>query len=541
MGTVYGEMLVRTVAVAALVGVFSPIASQPAWAAEGDLRLIEAVQRRDKEAARTLLKQRIDVNAAQPDGATALAWAAHWDEGDIAALLIEAGANVNAANELGVAPLMLAAVNGSAPMVDRLLAAGADPSWARPSGETALMMAARAGNLEAVRLLADRGADVSARTARNQTALMWAAAEKHARVAQFLLERGADVRVRTASKTPPNRNYAGRDDSQVATAPRPVLKDREAMNPEYRRDLLRSREGPRPEGAFTPLLYAVLSGDIDTVRVLLASGADIDEAAADGTTPLVLAVIKKHEALAVNLLERGADPNLSGTGYSALHVASATGQVGAVKALLAHGADANVRLEKPVSFTEAFVTGTKVSPGAGWIDLKGATPFMMAARSVDAAIMRVLREGGADPLRTADDGTTAVMLAAGLGKRANADIGYYTWDESRAIEAIAYGLSAGIDVNAANQDGETALHAAAYHAADRVAAVLIQRNATLNSRNWQDQTPLLIAQGHLVCCTTFVRHAETAELLRAAGADVTAGTRLNFGLVSYVEDKFKAR
>jgi ankyrin repeat protein len=275
--------------------------------------------------------------------------------------------------------------------------------------------------------------------------------------------------------------------------------------------------------------------------VLLAAGADINEAAADGMSPLVLALIKKHEALAIDLLERGADPNASGTGYTALHVASATGQAEAVRVLLARGADVNARLQKPVSFTEAFVTGTKVSPGAGWVDLKGATPFMIAARSVDVSIMRLLREGGADPQQRAADGTTAVMLAAGLGKRANADIGYYTWDEPRAIDAIGYGLDLGIDVNASNQDGETALHAAAYHAANRIVEFLVQRKADPNARNWQDQTPLLIAQGHLVCCTTFVRHPETAERLRAAGADANIGTRLNFGLVSYVDDKLKEK
>jgi ankyrin repeat protein len=198
-------------------------------------------------------------------------------------------------------------------------------------------------------------------------------------------------------------------------------------------------------------------------------------------------------------------------------------------------------MQKPVSFTEAFVTGTKVSPGAGWVDLRGATPFMIAARSVDVSIMRLLRGGGADPQQRAADGTTAVMLAAGLGKRANADIGYYTWDEPRAIDAIGYGLDLGIDVNASNQDGETALHAAAYHAANRIVEFLVQRKADPNARNWQDQTPLLIAQGHLVCCTTFVRHPETAERLRAAGADANIGTRLNFGLVSYVDDKLKEK
>jgi ankyrin repeat protein len=506
-----------------------------------ELELIGAVQQRDEVRVGAILKEAADVNAPQPDGATALAWAAHLDEVGIADQLIRAGAEPNVANDLGFSPLMLAAGNGSARMIERLIRAGADVRRARSSGETALMMAARAGGLEAVKLLLAGGADVNARTARGQTALMWAAAERHPRVVRLLLEAGAEVGARSASRTPPNRNYAGRQDNEVARGPRPLLKDNEALNPEYRRDLLRSREGPRPEGGFTPLLFGVLSGDVETVRLLLAAGASINDQAADGMTALVLAIVKKHTPLAVYLLEQGADPNAAGTGYAALHVASATGQVEVVKSLLGHGADPNARLEKPVSLTEAFVTGTRVSPGAGWVDIKGATPFMIAARSVEIEVMRLLLAGGADAQATADDGTTAAMLAAGLGKRANADIGYFTWDEPRAVQAIEIGLAAGIDVNARNADGETALHAAAYHAANAIISFLVDRGARLNATNWQNQTPLLIAQGHLICCTTFVRHPDTAALLRKLGADPSAGTRLNFGLGNYVEDALKPR
>jgi ankyrin repeat protein len=502
------------------------------WAA-GDQRLADAVQRKDTAAATALLKQAVDVNAVQPDGASALAWAAHWDDVKLAGQLIEASANVNLANELKITPLMLASANGSAPMVRLLLKAGANPNLARLTGETALMMAARSGNEEAVQLLLAAGADPKAKTARGQTALMWAAAEKHAGAATRLLDAGADVAARNAAYTPPNRNYGGRADRDVARGPRPLLKDNEAMNPEYRRDLMRAREGGKPEGGFTPLLYAVLGGDADTVKVFLDRGGQVNDTSADGTTPLLLSLVKRHEQLAVLLLERGADPNMAGTGYAPLHVAAATNQVAAIKALLARGAKPNTPMEKPVSFTEAFVQGTKVSPGAGWVDIKGATPFMIAARTVNVPAMRELLAAGANPKLTAEDGTTVMMLAAGLGKRADADIGYYTWDEKRAIDAIKLALELGINVNAANQDGETALHAAAYHAANRLVELLVENGANLNLKNWQGQTPLRIAQGHLVCCTTFVRHAGTADLLKKLGADPTVGTQLNFGLGGY--------
>lgn len=508
----------------------------PLWSADSDLRLVEAVQRRDAAAALTLLKASADVNAAQPDGATALAWAAHWDNLDLAARLIKAGAKVNAANELGVTPLMLASANGSAAMAAALVAAGADASAARSTGETALMMAARSGSVELVKLLVAHGANPNTQTTRGQTALMWAANEKHPAVAQVLLEAGANLTARSAVKTPPNRNYAGRADKDVAKGQRPVLRENEALNPEFHRDVMRTREGNRPEGGFTPLLYAVLSGDTETVRLLLDRGAPVNDAAPGGMTPVLLALIKRHEPLALFLLDRGADANVTQTGYAPLHIAAATSQVDAVKALLTHRADPNVRLEKPVSMTEAFVTGTKVSPGAGWVDLKGATPFMIAARTVDVASMRALIAGGADPFLTSEDGATALMLAAGLGKRANADIGYFTWDEPRAIEAITLALEAGVNVNASNKDGETALHGAAYHAANEIINFLVSKGATLNATNWQGQTPLLIAQGHLVCCTSFVKHADTAKLLLTLGADPSVGRQLSFGLGNYAAD-----
>ena len=520
--------------VAAAIGATVVLAASAQLSAAGpDLRLVEAVQRRDAAAASALLKQSVDVNTVQPDGATALAWAAHWDDTKVAGQLIEASANVNLGNELGVTPLMLASANGSAAMVKALLAAGAKANMARTTGETALMMAARSGNVEAVQLLLSGGADPNAKTSRGQSALMWAAAGRHAAAAKALLDAGADVGARNASYTPPNRNYAGRQDTDVAKGPRPLLKENEAVNPEFFRDLMRAREGGKPEGGFTPLLYAVLGGDTETVRVLLDRGAKLADPAADGTPPLLLALVKRHEALALFLLDKGADPNAAGPGYAPLHVASATAQREAVKALLSHGAQPNVRMEKPISFTEAFVSGTKVSPGAGWADMKGATPFMVAARTVNVPIMRDLVAAGADPKLTGEDGTTAMMLSAGLGKRANADIGYFTWDEARAMDAIKLTLELGVSVNATNKDGETAMHGATYHAAHQIIDLLVKNGANLNVKNWLAQTPLLVAQGHLVCCTTFVRHPGTVDLLMKLGADPSVGTHLNFGLGNY--------
>ena len=502
-----------------------PTRAAPAGPA-ADSPLADAAESRDPDAVGALVAAEADPDAPQADGATALAWAAHWDDLDIADLLLDAGASPDAANDLGVTPLMLASANGSAPMVERLLAAGADPNAARPAGETALMMAARAGAASVVRLLIAAGADVDEATRGGHTALMWAAAERHPRVVTVLAEVGADVDARTRVRTRQGRRV-------VREAI--VLSPFEAVNPAVLpRD--GDRDPPRPEGGFTPLLHAVLAGDPQVVAVLLAAGADVDDAGPDGVTALMLALTKRRTAVARLLLERGADPRPVEAGYGALHLAAATGQLAIAERMLARGADPDVRLERPQRLTNAFEIGVFTSPGSGRLTQIGSTPFLVAAKSADAPMMRLLAGAGADPTRTTDDGTNALMLAAGLGKRAATDITYYDWTEAKAVEALAAGLELGLDVNAANAHGETALHAAAYHNANRVVRFLVDRGAHLDAQNAARQTPLRIAEGHLICCTTFVRHSEAAAELRALGADPAAGIQLTFGLTSYGDE-----
>ena len=502
-----------------------PVGAAPAAVAAAG-GLADAAERRDVGAVQALVAAQADPDAPQPDGATALAWAAHWDDLDIADLLLDAGADPGAANDLGVTPLMLASANGSAAMVERLLGAGADPNAARPAGETALMMAARAGAAGVVRQLLAAGADVDQATRGGHTALMWAAAERHPRVVTLLAEVGADVRARTRVRT-----RRGRPVVREAV----VLSPFEAVNPAVLpRD--GDRDPPRPEGGFTPLLHAVLAGDPEVVAVLLAAGADVDDAGPDGVTALMLSLIKRRTAVARLLLERGADPRSGEAGFTALHLAAATGQWALAETMLARGADADARLERPQRLTNAFEIGVFTSPGSGRLTQIGSTPFLVAAKSADARMMRLLAVAGADPHRTTDDGTTALMLAAGLGKRAATDITYYAWSESKAVDALAAGLELGLDVNTANAHGETALHAAAYHNANRVIRFLVDRGADLDAQNAARQTPLRIAEGHLICCTTFVRHAEAAAELRALGADPRAGVQLTFGLTSYGDE-----
>lgn len=505
-----------------------------------DLRLIEALQRRDPDAAQALLQDGIDVNVRRADGATALAWAAHWDDVDSAARLIAAGADPSAANELGVTPLMLASTNRSARMTTLLLDAGADPRAARPNGETALLHAARAGAADVARALVAHGADVNAVTARGFSPLMFAAAEGHARVAGVLVETGADLAARTEAIVPKQTGY--RRSATNDGNPRRLRDNQALLISQLPQD--GDSEPRRPQGGFTPLLYAAISGNLDTVRILVSAGADVNETAPDGTTPLIVTLQRgieeglwrlegaRNQHIAVYLLEHGADPNLSEAGYTALHVASATGQREAVEALLEHGADPNdTQLWMPQRFINAMIPGDAYLT-TGWVSQINATPFMLAAKSVDVETMRLLIEHGADPLLTAEGGANALMLAAGLAKRHATDVGYFIWEEEQAVEAVALAIELGLDVNTATDRGETALHGATRHAAHDVIRFLVEQGADLEARTWADQTALRIAEGYLYS-GTYVSYPETAELLLEMGADPDAGTQLNFGLTSY--------
>jgi ankyrin repeat protein len=485
--------------------------------AADDLRLVEAVQRQDRTAIRALLQQRTDVNVRQPDGATAIAWAAHWDDLDTADLLLRAGADVNLANDLGIAPLSLACRNGSASMVEKLLAAGANPNAASSSGETPLITAARTGNPDVVKALLARGAEVNtSRTALKQTPLMYAVAEGHAAVVRLLVGAGADPRARST-------------------------------------------------GGFTPLLFAARHGDVSSARILLDAGVSANEAAADGNTALVVATASGREDVALLLLEHGADPNAAGAGYTALHAAVPKDLQRLVASLLKHRADPNLRLRNAPAnlFGPARGAGSEVTPvrmtepaaarpalqdatvtagggaaaqrpqGRGMAagGLTGATAFWLAARNVNVPLMRALVEAGADPALTSDSGATPLMVAAGLtqvqGPRAQrGDVSqfYSNWGPADSLESVKYLIALGADLNAANPAGQTALHGAAYMGADAVVRLLVQSGARLNVQDAQGQTPFRLAEGHLnVAGQGVTEWPSTAALLRALGADTSLG------------------
>ena len=515
--------------------------SEPASVAS---RLIPAVRAVDVAAVRALLAATVDANVRQPDGATALHWAVHRENVEIADLLIGAGADVDAANDLGVTPLLMACARGHGALVERLLAAGADPNRALASGETALMAAARAGSLGAVNALLDAGAHVNAtETTRGQSALMWAVANRQPAITRVLLEHGADVHARTGTR---RRVYNMGGSRSAGSASRGIALEEVA------------------EGGTTPLLFAARSGDLESARLLIAAGADVHDTAADGNTALNIAAHSGHGSLAAFLLAEGADPNAAPLGYTALHAAVLRGvlrdrgvandDAGAglplARALLAHGADPNARLTRgtPVrrwSHDFAFMDR--------WV---GATPFWLAARFLEIEMLRVLAVAGADPRQPSRDGTTPLMAAAGQGYnrgggsafiRDRRDFSSYNPVESAALgstipaaeqrlarEAVAAVLELGADVDAANDAGDTALHAAASHGMNRVIELLTSRGADSNAQNRRGETPLALAfYADGIGGDRFVRE-DTAALLRSlsesdapddAGVDVAHPAR----------------
>lgn len=455
------EVAVRTILLVLLV--------QAALVAAGaDAPLIKAVRSKDAATVRALIKQRVDVNAPQGDGATALHWAAHVNDLTIADLLIRAGARASVANDNGFTPLHLACTNRSGAMVERLLSAGADANAASLNGETVLMTCARAGDARAVKALLVKGARVNVKEhGHRQTPLMWAAAQRHPEVTELLIEAGADIQAQSLTYT------------QTVVGEQTQRFGREALNYTVLR------------GGSTPLLFAARSGDTASAQLLIAAGANVNDALPDGTSALVLAAHSGHGETAALLLEKGADPDAAGSGYTALHAAVLRSDLELVKALLARGANPDLRTTKGTPLrrdtTDFNLPATLI----------GSTPYLLAARFLEPDIMKALAAGGADVELAMNDGATALMLATGVSSGTNATRrgiavidGGVVEPESAVLNTVATVIDLGADVNATNEAGDTALHAAATRGLNTVVQLLADKGAQLNVKNKRGLTPL---------------------------------------------------
>ena len=483
-----------------IVGLLLVVLTTGVLASDGGSPLIDAVKRGDHNAVRAQLNGKINVNAPAADGTTALHFAVQADDLELVSMLLRAGANAKAANRYGLQPITLAATNGSAKVIEALLAAGADPNTATADGEPVVMTAARTGTVDALKALIARGANVNEREKWfGETAVMWAASENHADAVRVLAEAGADLNAK----------------STVLDAP--VLEFPRSGGP----------NSPLPRGGWTALMFAARDGAIDAARALADLGADLNATALPqtdvplkpeeiaaaqaknvGTTALVFAIINVHYDLAAALLDKGADPNVvDGAGMGALYAATDMASlqwvqgrpapilsdeldgVDLVKRLLAKGANPNARLTgKPLK--RHHDAGSTLNFG------EGTTPLIRAARTNDAAVMKALLDGGADPFLTLPDRTTALMIAAGHGYGGirGEGIRIVVPTADSAIDAVALLLDRGLDVDAFNNAGNTALHAAVARG-DSLVKFLASRGASLNLKNKAGFTPLDIALG----------------------------------------------
>jgi ankyrin len=505
--------------------------------------------RGDAAAVRALLAQKADVNAPQADGATALHWAVYRGDRELVVALIRAGANVKAANREGATPLWLASVNGDAAILTALIEAGADANEPLPFGRTPLMIAARTGKVDAMVVLLDHGANPNAKeTLRGTTPLMWAADEGHAEAIKLLIDRGADIKARSApaergrgpalgKSGDPRRAVAALGAAVAAGQQIPGLGQLGGLNGSARaagrgdveaaasaggrgdvaavtggrrgggRGTAAGADGfdqnddaavaafggrgpqPKDGGQLTALVFATRANDLESVKVLLAAGADVNGVTGYGWSPLLVATQNRYYKLGAYLLDRGANPNLANKGgWVPLYLATDNRNIengdypvrkgdmdhlDFIKLLLDKGANVNARLKDSTETRTVFTNQ--------WLDENGATAFLRASQSGDLVLMKLLLSRGADPKVKTELGVTALQVAAGIGWVEGIT---YEWSPKDTLEAVRMLLDLGLDPNDQAATGRVALHGAAHKGATAVVQLLVDRGARMDIRDY---------------------------------------------------------
>ncbi len=495
--------------------------------AAGSSDVADAMMREDRAAVEKLVQQHADVNAPQADGATALHWAVFRSDKAMVDLLIRAGANPKAANREGSTPLWLACINGDAPVIAALLKAGADANEQLPLGRSPLMVAARTGSVDAIKVLIDHGANVNAKdTLRGTTPLMWAADEGHAAAIQLLIQHGADIKAQSnaaergrgpalGKSNDPRKQVAALAAALAAGIPTPQIGavGTTSLIPKVPARRAAGSGGaagaegldqaddaaflfgfsrkppPKDGGGLTPLVYAVRSNDLDSVKALLAAGADVNQVTAYGWSPLLVATQNRYYKLAAFLLEHGADVNLANKGgWTPLYLATDNRNIESgdypvrkadmdhldfIKLLLDKGANVNARMKDSTETRTVFTNQ--------WLDENGATAFLRASQSGDIVLMKLLLAHGADPKIDTVLHVTALQVAAGIGWVEGIT---YEWSPASTLEAVKMLLDLGLDPNAQADTGRTALHGAAHKGRSDVVQVLVDHGARLDIRDY---------------------------------------------------------
>ena len=497
----------------------------------------DAAMKGDKASVEKLIQQKTDVNAPQADGATALHWAVFESDRDMVALLLKAGANPKVANRDGSTPLWLASVNGDAAVLTLLLNGGADANEVLPLGRTPLMAAARTGNVDAIKVLLDHGAQVNVKdTLRGTTPIMWAADEGHAAAIQILAQHGADISAKSdpaergrgpalGKANDPRKQVAAQGAALAAGQPPPGLGGGggragrggaggrggrgggrggaagaagAADGADNGDDAAaafgfggggRGRGAVKDGGQLTPLVYATLSDSLDSVKALLADGADVNQTTGYGWSPLLVATQNRYYRLAAYLLDHGANVNLPNKGgWTPLYLATDNRNIESgdypvrkpdmdhleyIKLLLDKGADVNARIKDSTETRTVFTNQ--------WLDENGATAFLRASQSGDIDLMKLLLAHGADPKIDTVLHVNALQVAAGIGWVEGIT---YEWSPQATFQAVKLLLDLGLDPNVQADTGRTALHGAAHKGRTDVIQILVDHGAKLDVRDY---------------------------------------------------------